>query len=78
MGMAAIPAGVPPDAGRLAARLELDQGELAETVRRLKSAVQALLSSDARWAHLTSVKARGGIRTQGMMEDFLCAHCRTQ
>jgi hypothetical protein len=48
MGMAEIPAGVPPGAGRLAARLELDEGELAETVRRLKSAVQALLSSDAR------------------------------
>ncbi len=74
MGTAEIPAGVPPGAGRLSARLELDQGELAETVRRLKSAVQALLSSDTRWARLASVKARGGIRTQVTVEVFLYAH----
>ncbi len=55
MGMAAIPAGVPPDAGRLAARLELDQGELAETVRRLKSAVSHHLAVKGQALHRIAV-----------------------
>lgn len=45
MGVITIPASVPAG-GKLGICLELDKDELAKTVDRLKSAVQALLSTD--------------------------------
>ena len=46
MGVVDIPASVPAG-GELGVHLELDRDELASTVDRLKSAVQALLSSNS-------------------------------
>ena len=42
MGVVEVPASVPAG-GKLGVHLELDREELAETVARLKSAVQAIM-----------------------------------
>ncbi|KAK9819406.1 hypothetical protein WJX81_008395 [Elliptochloris bilobata] len=66
MGVVKLPASVPAG-GKLGAYLELDRDELAETVARLKSAVQALTNSGATRPAAPAAKAGPHVHSNGTL-----------